>query len=158
MKTTVFRDVTSYSLGIHLQMFFRNVGKFLPGYTASACLSNVFDIKCLMWPGYRSRCSNSLRAARSGDRIPVGRDLPHPSRPGWGPLSPLQIGCRVSFSGVKRPRRGVNHPTPSSADVKEGVELYVYSPSGPSWPVLGWPLPIFAFINCLNSFRDMTKI
>jgi hypothetical protein len=27
-------------------------------------------------------------------------------------------------------------PTPSSAEVKERVELYLYSPSGPSWPVL----------------------
>jgi hypothetical protein len=26
--------------------------------------------------------------------------------------------------------------TPSSAEVKERVELYLYSPSGPSWPVL----------------------
>ena len=33
-------------------------------------------------------------------------------------------------------------PTPSSAEVKERVELYLYSPSGLSWPVLGWPLPL----------------
>ena len=39
--------------------------------------------------------------------------------------------------GVKRPGRGVDHPPPSSAEVKERVELYLYSPSGPSWPVLG---------------------
>jgi hypothetical protein len=42
-----------------------------------------------------------------------------------------------SFPGVKRPGRGVDHPPPSSAEVKERVELYLYSPSGPSWPVLG---------------------
>jgi len=47
-----------------------------------------------------------------------------------------------SFSGVKWPGRGVDHPTPSSAEVKERVELYFYSPSGPSRPVLGWPLPL----------------
>jgi hypothetical protein len=29
--------------------------------------------------------------------------------------------------GVKRPERGVIHPTPSSAEVKERVELYLYS-------------------------------
>ena len=40
-----------------------------------------------------------------------------------------------SFPGVKRPGRGVNQP-PSSAEVKERVELYLFSPSGPSWPVL----------------------
>ena len=33
-------------------------------------------------------------------------------------------------------------PTPSSAEVKERVELYLYSPSGLSWPVLGWPLSL----------------
>jgi hypothetical protein len=33
--------------------------------------------------------------------------------------------------------RGVNHTPPSSAEVKELVELYLYAPSGPSWPVLG---------------------
>jgi hypothetical protein len=42
-----------------------------------------------------------------------------------------------SFPGVKQPGRGVDPPPPSSAKVKERVELYLYSPSGPSWPVLG---------------------
>ena len=47
-----------------------------------------------------------------------------------------------SFPGVKRPERGVDHPPPSSAKVKERVELYLYSPSGPSWPVIGRTLPL----------------
>jgi len=42
-----------------------------------------------------------------------------------------------SFPGVNWPGHGVDHPPPSSAEVKEGIELYLYSPSGPSWPVLG---------------------
>ena len=46
----------------------------------------------------------------------------------------MGTGC---FRGVKRPGRGVEHPPPSSADVKERVELCLYSASGPSWPVLG---------------------
>jgi len=41
-----------------------------------------------------------------------------------------------SFLGVKRPGRGVDHPPPSSAKVKERLELCLYSPSGPSWPFL----------------------
>jgi hypothetical protein len=45
-----------------------------------------------------------------------------------------------SFPGVKR--RGVNNPPQSSAEVKERVELFLYSPSGPSWPVIGWTLPL----------------
>ena len=40
------------------------------------------------------------------------------------------------FRGVKRPGRGLDHPTPSSAEVKERVDLYLYSPYGTSWPVL----------------------
>ena len=35
--------------------------------------------------------------------------------------------------GVKRPGRGVKHTPTSSTDVKERVELYLYSPSRPSW-------------------------
>ena len=42
-----------------------------------------------------------------------------------------------SFPGVKRPGRGLNHQPSYSAEVKERVELYLHSPSGPSWPVLG---------------------
>jgi hypothetical protein len=41
-----------------------------------------------------------------------------------------------SFPGVKRPGRGVDHPLPSSTEVKERVELYFYSTSGPLWPFL----------------------
>ena len=32
--------------------------------------------------------------------------------------------------------------TPSSPEVKERVELYLYSPSGPSWPVVGRTLSL----------------
>jgi hypothetical protein len=42
-----------------------------------------------------------------------------------------------SFPGVKRPGRGVDYPPPSGAEVKERAGLYLYSPFGPSWPVLG---------------------
>jgi hypothetical protein len=50
--------------------------------------------------------------------------------------------CTGFFPGVKRPERGGDHPPPSSAEVKERVELYLYSPPGPLWPVLGRPLPL----------------
>jgi hypothetical protein len=55
-----------------------------------------------------------------------------PDRP-WGPCSFLYNGYWVFFLGIKRPGRGVNHPTPSSAEVKENVEQHLYSPSGPSF-------------------------
>jgi hypothetical protein len=50
-----------------------------------------------------------------------------------------------SFAGVKRPGRGVGHPPPSSAEVKERVDLYLYSPWGPSRPVLR---PTLRFVYC----------
>ena len=56
----------------------------------------------------------------------------------------LHIGYRVSFRGIKRPGRGVNHPPQYSAEVKERVELCHYSVSGPSWPVLGRTLPLLS--------------
>jgi len=41
-----------------------------------------------------------------------------------------------SFPGVKRMGCGVDHPPPSSAEVKERVERHLSSPYGFSWPVL----------------------
>ena len=67
----------------------------------------------------------------------IFRTCPH--RP-WGPPRLLYNKHRVSFPGVKRPGRSVDHPPPSSAEVKERVEVHLYSPSGPSWPVLGQTL------------------
>jgi hypothetical protein len=67
----------------------------------------------------------------------------------WGQVfsAPVQTDPRVhpasctlgigSFPGVKRPGRGVGHPSTSSAGVKVKVELYLYFPSGPLWSVLG---------------------
>jgi len=45
--------------------------------------------------------------------------------------------CTVSFPGIKLPERGVDHPPPSSTEVKERIELHLYYPYEPSWPVLG---------------------
>jgi len=42
-----------------------------------------------------------------------------------------------SFPVVMLPWSGVDHPPPSSAKVKERVELYLYSTSGPSWTLTG---------------------
>jgi len=60
----------------------------------------------------------------------------------WGATfsAPVQTGpgahaasCAMgtgSFPGVKRPGRGFDHPPPSSAEVKEKVNLYLYTSNG----------------------------
>ena len=65
-----------------------------------------------------------------------GRDFPHPSILPWVPPSLLYNGYRV-FPGGKAAGAWRWLPTQSSAEVKERVELYLYYPSGFSWPVLG---------------------
>ena len=49
-----------------------------------------------------------------------------------------------SFLVVNRPGRGADHPSPSKCRGQERVGLYLYSPSGLSWPVTWehlYPLP-----------------
>jgi hypothetical protein len=73
---------------------------------------------------------------RSGNRIPLGARFSAPVQTGPG-VHPASCTMGTgSFPGVNRPGRGVDHAPPSSAEVKERVELYLYSPSGPSWPVI----------------------
>ena len=85
-------------------------------------------------PGQRSRYTDSLRARRSGDRMPMGAifSAPVKTHPDY-----CKIGMGVSFPVVKRPARGVDHTPPPRAEVKGRVKQYLYSPSMPSWPVLG---------------------
>ena len=62
-----------------------------------------------------------------------------PDRP-LGPHSLLYKAYWVSFPGVKRSRRGVEHPThphPTPRLRKEYSDTPTGT-SGPSWPVLGW--------------------
>jgi hypothetical protein len=73
----------------------------------------------------------------------------------WGLPSLLYNGYRVSFPGVKLPGRGVDHLPSSSTRVKERVQLYLYSPSGPSWPVLGRTGQVNASAYTGCSFRNL---
>jgi hypothetical protein len=67
---------------------------------------------------------------RSGGRIPVGGEIfrTRLDRPWFHPASSA-IGTGF-FLAVKRPGRGVDHPPPSIAEVKERVELYLYPTLG----------------------------
>ena len=49
----------------------------------------------------------------------------------------LYSGDWVCIPGVKSTGRGVDHSLPSSSEVKERVELYLYALSGTSWSIPG---------------------
>jgi len=85
-----------------------------------------------------SIASDSLRAVQSGDRITVGKRFFASVQTGHGTNPASYTVGTGSFPGVKWPECGVHHPSQSSAEVEEIVQLYFCSPSGPSWPVLGW--------------------
>jgi hypothetical protein len=58
----------------------------------------------------------------------------------YGPQEAWQLMSTGSFPGVRRSARGVEQPPQCSTEVIERAELYLYSISGTSWPVLGWIL------------------
>jgi hypothetical protein len=93
----------------------------------------------LCGPGWHSQYSDSLHAGLFRVRTLVYARFSAQSRTALGLTQPL-------IQWVKLPDRGFDHPPPSNAEVKERVELYLYSPSGPSWPVLGWTLPLPYFL------------
>jgi hypothetical protein len=68
------------------------------------------------------------------------------TNPNWprGPPSLLYNEYRF-FPGGKSAGAWRWTPTPSSTEVKERVELFHYFPYVPSWPVIGWPLPLTLF-------------
>jgi len=92
--------------------------------------------------GYLSRYSDSLRAGRSGDRMRVGASFSAPLQTGSGVHPAFCTVGTGSFSGTRQPKRGVDHSHPSREEVKEIIELYLYSFSRPSWSVLGWNLTL----------------
>jgi hypothetical protein len=82
-----------------------------------------------------------------GIKCRLGRDFPHPSRLALGPTHlPIQWVSDL-FPEGKAAGAWRWLFTPSSAEVQERVELYLYSPSGSSWPVLGRTLLFTCGVN-----------
>ena len=104
-------------------------------------------IKIVGW-GSVGGIATGYRLDGPGIEYRWGRDQP------LGPPSLPYSGYWVSFSKVKRPGCRVDHAPPSGAEVKERVQLYLYSPSGPSGPVLRWTLShIIVRLWCFGTWR-----
>jgi len=67
-----------------------------------------------------------------------GWEYLHLSWPVLGPTQPAVQWVPGLFPRPRQPGHGVDHPPPSGMEVKERVELYLYFPSGPLWPILVW--------------------
>ena len=80
--------------------------------------------------------SVGIATGRSGDRIPVGVKFSAPVQtdPEFHAAS-FTMGTGSLSPGVKRQGCGFNHFLPSSTEVIERVELYLYPTFGPSWLV-----------------------
>jgi hypothetical protein len=71
---------------------------------------------------------------------PSGGEIYHTHPDRAHPVSCMM--CTRYFPEGKWLRHDMDHKPPSSIDVKERLELHLFSPSGPSWPFLGWILPL----------------
>ena len=123
-----------------------------------------FQVPPLEKPGELGRYSDSLRAGRYRDRIPVGVKFSAPVQTGPGAYPASCTMGTGSFPGVKGPGRGADHPPLSKCRSHERVELYLYSPSGPQWPVIWrtftFTLPIeknYCILKC-NLLYSSSKI
>ena len=99
-------------------------------------MTNTFPTHTHMGRDNALGISTSYGLDGSGIETWWGQDFLHPSRQVLGPPSLLNNGYLV-FPGVRRPEHNVDHPPRYSVEVKERVELYLYSPYGPSLSVIG---------------------
>ena len=116
----------------------------LPGVSTAALLTNESNeiYWCTFVVGRDSSVGIATRYVLDGPGIESwwGEIFhKHPDL-SWGPPSLLYNGY-LFFPEVNAAGAWRWPPTPSSAVVKERVQPYLYSPSGPSWPVVGWNLP-----------------
>jgi hypothetical protein len=97
------------------------------GFIELCVIFTVYLFICIR--GLTSMCSYPAKQTKIIFQQNKRKQLLFPSRN----INLLFFGDHTSH----RPRRGSDHPPQSSAEVKERVGLYLYSPSGPLLCVLG---------------------
>jgi len=123
-----------------------NAGGFLISW-ATVSLQRIYDQFHESNVGRDSSVGIATRYGLGGPWIETLQGARFSAPVQTGPAPPpslLYIWHRV-FPGAKTAGAWRWPPTPSSAEVEGRVQLYLYSPSGPSWPVLGWTLT-FTFL------------
>jgi hypothetical protein len=90
-------------------------------------------------PTLRNDHYTAIRAPNyvSGDRILVEARFSAPAQTGLGLTQPPIQWVPGTVPGDKAAGTWHLPSAPSSAEVKESVQLYIYFPSGPPWPILG---------------------
>ena len=84
---------------------------------------------------YSSVSAESLQAGRSENRIPEVARYFAILQTGPGANSASYTMRTGFFPGKKRSELCVDHPSPTNPEVKERVELCIYSLCGASWPL-----------------------
>ena len=119
------------------------------------------------WHGVISEFNNLYRSSRAtrygldgpGIESRLGARFSAPVQTGPGAHPASYIVSNGSFPRLKRPGRGVDHPSPSSSEVKDRVELYVLlSLWDFSWPVICWNLPLPIFKKYVTFYDDTNDI
>ena len=137
---------------LHLLRFetrtYQTVSQSLRWRSYSGCLHNLSPLRNLSFAmvnkGWDSSVGIATRYGLDGPGIEsqwgARFSAPVQTGPGAHPAS-CTMGTG-SFPGGKAAGEWRWTSTTSNAEVKERVELYLYSPSGTSWPVLRWSLSL----------------
>ena len=138
VATVCSRWIATVFVRVYLVSVWRSlpaISKFLNRFWSFRQWLLVMDIyrrfrkNILPFPNSRPEDIGLLQPGRSCDPIPVGWYVPRPFRPVLWPTQPAIHWVPVLYTGVKAVGAWRWPPTPTSAEVKERVELYLYLPS-----------------------------
>jgi hypothetical protein len=114
LSVCLFRLCSKDRLSVGIMDYYTDIARYVTMYTTCKTLGRDSSIGIATQYGL----DWTVRGLNPGRRL-----FTTGLTPALGPPSLIFSWYRVSFPEVKRPGRGFNHPPPSSAEVKEIVEL-----------------------------------